>query len=166
MMNMADTLKFPNGYDVVVCRRDDIMECIDENIIDKELVLEVINNCELNAANFISAGRWTGIPFLGNIKVPDTQKILNNQETKDIISYARETLPKEKYILFRQELHNDVRETTKEKRYANWKLSLFLSKNKMFYRLMQLRYKSESIAKFICYTCIELNEVNRAWEID
>ena len=165
-MNMADTLKFPNGYDVIVCRRDDIMECIDENIIDKELVLEVINNCELNASKFISEGRWTGIPFLGNIKVPDTQKILNSQETKDIIDYAKQSLPKDKYILFRQELHTDVRETTKEKRFANWKLSLFLSKNKMFYRLMRLRYNSENIAKFVCYTCIELNEVNRAWEIN
>ena len=165
-MNMTDTLKFPNGYDVVVCRRDDIMECIDENIIDKELVLEVINNCELNASKFISEGRWTGIPFLGNIKVPDTQKILLQEDTKEIIDYAKESLSKEKYILFRQELHNDIRETTKEKRFANWKLSLFLSKNKSFYKLMQLRYKSESIAKFVCYTCIELNEVNRAWEQD
>ena len=51
MINMVDTLKFPNGYDVIVCRRDDIMDCIEKNITDKELVLEVINNCELNIIN-------------------------------------------------------------------------------------------------------------------
>ena len=32
---MADTFKFPNGgYDVTICRKQDILDCIDKNIID------------------------------------------------------------------------------------------------------------------------------------
>ena len=32
---------FPNGYDVRVVRKQDILDCIDDNIIDKDIALEL-----------------------------------------------------------------------------------------------------------------------------
>ena len=50
---MADTFKFPNGgYDVTVLKRQDILDCIDANIIDKEVALAIVDQCELDAAEF------------------------------------------------------------------------------------------------------------------
>ena len=35
---MSEQFKFPNGgYEVTVLRKQDILDCIDDNIIDKEL---------------------------------------------------------------------------------------------------------------------------------
>lgn len=68
---MADVFRFPNdGYDVTIVKKQDILDCIDENIIDKEVALSIVEHCEKTAAEFISSGRWTGIPFIGNIRIP------------------------------------------------------------------------------------------------
>ena len=60
---MADIFKFPNGgYDITVCRKQDIIDALDANVTDKEVVLAIITQCEVDATNFLKEGRWTGIP--------------------------------------------------------------------------------------------------------
>ena len=40
---MADTYKFPGGgYDVTVFKKQDVLDCIDKNILDKDVALAVI----------------------------------------------------------------------------------------------------------------------------
>ena len=100
---MADTLKFPNGgYDVTICRRQDIIDCIDKNIVDKDIALAVINHCEFQAASFIKEGRWAGIPFIGNIRVPKTVQMIRSDEQKALIEDAKEQLVKERNIMFKK----------------------------------------------------------------
>ena len=90
---MADTFKFPNGgFDVKICRRKDIIDCIDENIIDKDVALAVIDKCEFDAANFLQQGRWTGIPFIGNIRIPKSKLLEESPEQQALIQEAKERL--------------------------------------------------------------------------
>ena len=78
---MADTFKFPNGgYDVTICRKKDILECIDENIIDKDVALAIVEHCEYTAADYIKEGVWAGIPFIGNIRISKTKQLLKSDE--------------------------------------------------------------------------------------
>ena len=105
---MSDVFKFPNGYDVTVCRKQDILDCLDANIIDKDVVLAVITQGELDASNFIKAGRWAGIPFLGSIRIPKRSLKLESTEVKTLLDDARQSMNTEQYMIFRQKLNADI----------------------------------------------------------
>lgn len=153
--NMSDILKFPNGYDVTVVRKQDIIDCLDENVVDKDIVLAVISQCELDAANFIQSGRWTGIPFLGSIRVPKHVQKLYSPETQELIEEARNTLEKDRYIVFRQQLHADLGREEKEERYYRYIVSHFVNNNRKYYNKLVKKY-GEKRAQFMCWTLSNL----------
>lgn len=76
MSSDKDTRKFPRGYDVTIVRKEDVLEAIDDNIIDKEVALDLIKQLELDASNFIKEGRWTSLPFIGTIRYNENKKPL------------------------------------------------------------------------------------------
>ena len=59
-------------------KKQDILDCIDNNILDKEIALTLIEQLEIDAANFLKEGRWTGIHFIGNIRIPKLRKLEEN----------------------------------------------------------------------------------------
>ena len=154
---MEDTHKFPNGYEVTVVRKQDIINCLDENIVDKELVLAVITQCEFDATNFIQQGRWTGLPFMGNVRVPKRIQKLNSPEIKELIQEAKETLDTKKYMIFRQQLAVDLVKTEKKERLRNYILSQFVASNRKLYN-KYLKEKGEHYAKFKCSTLTNLSD--------
>ena len=90
---MADIYKFPSGgYEVTVCKKQDILDCIDKNIIDKEVALAIVERCEIDAANFLKEGRWTGIPFIGNIRIPKLKQLEESPEQQALIAEAKANL--------------------------------------------------------------------------
>lgn len=148
---MADIFKFPNGgYDVKVVRKKDIIDCIDENIVDKEVAMAIIDQCEIDIANFIKQGRWTGIPFMGSIRVPEDRKLFNSPEQQALRKEASETLDTEKYVLFRRQLSAENAKKIKHNRYFNYIASIQANKNrKLFKRLCN--EKGEHYAKIRMY---------------
>ena len=154
---MQDTYKFPNGYDVTVVRKQDIIDCLDDNIIDKDVVLAVINQLEVDSANFIQEGRWTGIPFIGNIRVPKRIQKLYSEEIQELIQEARETLPKDKYIFFRQQLSVELEKEEKKSRFTNYIISQFAAKHPKYYRQL-VNEGGEAYAKFKCWTLSNLTD--------
>lgn len=155
--NMPITKQFPNGgYDVTVCRKQDILDCLDANIIDKELVLAVISQCELDANNFIREGRWTGIPYLGNIRVPKRVQKLESKEVQELIETARNTLDKERYYIFRKNLGNDLSRGEKQERFFKYIVSSFANRNRKFYNKQVEKY-GEIGAQFLCYTLANIS---------
>lgn len=154
---MQDTYKFPNGYDVTVVRKQDIIDCLEDNIIDKDVVLAVINQLEVDASNFIQEGRWTGIPFIGNIRVPKRIQKLYSEEIQELIQEARETLPKDKYIVFRQQLSVELEKEEKKSRFTNYIISQFAAKYPKYYRQL-INEGGEAYAKFKCWTLCNLND--------
>ena len=117
---MTDTYKFPGGNDVKVVRKEDIINTINCNIVDKEVALAIVKQCEVDAANFLRKGRWTGIPFIGSIKVPDTVKMSHTPEQRELIQDAIETVSAEQFVMFRRELAYNNEKRVKATRYYNY----------------------------------------------
>ena len=89
---MADIIKFPNGgYDVTIIRKQDVLDCIDANIIDKEVALDLIAKLEIDAMSVINSGMKANIPFLGSIQMKTTRKIYDSADVKESIINARNT---------------------------------------------------------------------------
>lgn len=154
---MADTIKMPNGgYDIKVVRKEDVIKCIDSNILDKDIMLAFISQLEVDATNFLSQGRWTALPYIGTLRKNKFKEIINNEETKELIDSAKENLDKNKYVIFRKDLRDDIAKRIKHQRIYNYTVSRVVTKNKNFYRHL-IDTKGDRIARFICYTYYEIN---------
>lgn len=154
---MADTFRFPPaGYDVRVLRKEDVLATIEKNIIDKDIALAIVKRCEIDAANFLREGRWAGIPFMGNIRIPTAVQKLMTEESKAILEEAQQTLDADKYVLFRKSYSNDIGKQVKIERYYRYVVSKFVGKNTKFFNTISKK-KGEGYARFLCYTLTELS---------
>lgn len=148
---MPDTFKFPNGgYEVKVYRKEDILKAINDNIIDKEVALELINRCEIDATNYLKHGAWASIPFMGNIRVPKFNQIAKSKEVQELIKDAKNTLNENKYILFRKQLNSDIAKHVKKERYYNYIVSSIVRRNMKLFKLISERH-GDCYARFLFY---------------
>lgn len=157
---MNDTIKMPNGgYEVKIVRKEDILKCIDSNILDKDVMLAFINQFEVDANNFLNQGRWTSLPYIGTLRKSQYREILNSEEVRELDEAARENLDKNKYILFRKNLKDDIARAIKRERIYKYTLSQVVKKNRDFYNYLE-KTRGESIARVICFTMFELSSEN------
>lgn len=156
---MNDTIKMPSGgYDVKVVRKEDILKCIDSNILDKDIMLAFINQFEVDATNFLSQGRWTSLPYIGTLRKNQYKEALNSKEIRELDEAAKENFDKNKYILFRKNLRSDIAKALKRERIYKYILSQVVKKNKKFYDYLE-KAKGELFARIICFTMFELTSV-------
>lgn len=156
---MAETFKFPHGYDVRVLRKKDVLDCIDDNIIDKDIALEIVKCCEIDATNFLKEGRWAGIPFIGNIRIPKAVQTFISEETQAILADAKENLDRDKYLLFRKSYAKEVAKKESAERYYKYTVSKFVGKNTKFFRIKSKQH-SDAYSRFLCYTLTTLDIVD------
>ena len=160
---MADTFKFPNGgYDVTVLKRQDILDCIDANIIDKEVALAIVDQCELDAAEFIKEGRWTGLPFIGNVRVPKAKLMEEDPVQQALIDEAKATLDSKQYIMFRRQLSSDNYKRASNERYFNYIVSQAVTKNRKLY-LKLCDTKGEHYAKIFLFASKHVVAINNEY---
>lgn len=159
---MAETYKFPGGYDVVVFKKQDIIDCIDENIIDKEIALAIVEQCELDAANFLREGRWTGIPFIGNIRVPKHRLMEDNADQQAILQEAKECLDANKYVLFRKQLREENVKHIRQERYYKYVTSIAVSRNRKLYKKL-CDEKGEYYARIFLYASKNITAVDNEY---
>lgn len=160
---MADTFKFPNGgYDVTILRKKDILDCIDQNIVDKEIAIAIVENCEFQAAEFIKEGRWTGIPFIGNIRVPKTKELFQSAEQQALINEAKEQLDREQYIIFRQRLNKENVKQISQNRYYKYITSIAVKRNRKLYKKLCDK-KGETYARLFLYASHEVVATNNEY---
>lgn len=163
---MADIFKFPNGgYEVTVRKKEDILKTIDDNIVDKDVAMAVINQLEVDAANFIQEGRWTGIPFIGNIRIPKARQIIESDETQALIKEAKETLDAHKYILFRTQLGKETSKKVKQERYYKYITSIAVSHNRKLYERL-CRERGEYYARIYMFASYNITGVDNEYEIN
>lgn len=149
---MPESRKFPpEGYQVTVLRKQDVLKCIDDNIIDKEIALEIVRRCEIDAANFIKDGRWAGIPFLGNLRIPKIVQTFLSEDTQQLMSEAKENLDEHKYLLFRRQFATDAVKREDRERFYKYELSKFVGKNLKFFRKLATKH-GEKLARVKCFT--------------
>lgn len=160
---MSDIIRFPNGgYDVTICRRQDIIDCIDKNIVDKDVAMAIVEHCEFQAANFIKEGRWTGIPFIGNIRVPKSIQLLKSDEQQALIKEAKENLDKDRYVIFKKALNKDNTKRISQERYYRYITSLAAAKNKKLYKKLCAE-KGEVYARLFLYASHEVVAVSNEY---
>lgn len=159
---MQDTYKFPGGKDVKVVRKEDIINTIKTNIVDTEVALAIIKQCEVDAVNFMKKGRLTGIPFMGTIKVPDTIKMSQTKEQKDLIVAAMENTTNEQFVMFRRNLAYDNKVKTKARKYYNYVLSLSVAKNRNQFKKM-CKEKGEAYARIHFFLLYSVTSVNNEY---
>ena len=159
---MQDTYKFPGGKDVKVVRKEDIINTIKTNIVDTEVALAIVKQCEVDAVNFMKKGRLTGIPFMGTIKVPDTIKMSQTKEQKDLIVAAMENTTNEQFIMFRRNLAYDNKVKTKARKYYNYVLSLSVAKNRNQFKKM-CKEKGEAYARIHFFLLYSVTSVNNEY---
>lgn len=147
---MEDTYKFPGGYDVKVVRKQDIIDCIDSNIIDKDVALAIVKQCEVDAANFLRQGRWTGLPFMGSLRPSPVVKLEKTKEQQELIEAAFEDSTKSQYVIFRKNLaHDNAKKLAAQKKY-NYILSMSVSKDRPGFKRL-VKEKGEHYARFRYY---------------
>lgn len=159
---MQDTYKFPGGKEIKVVRKEDIINTINTNIVDKEVALAIVRQCEIDAVAFMRKGRLTGIPFMGTIKVPDTVKMSQTKEQQELILSAMETIPKEQFVMFRRTLAYDNKVKIKAKKYYNYVLSLSVAKNRGQFKKM-CKEKGEAYARLHFFLLYSVTSVNNEY---
>lgn len=159
---MQDTYKFPGGKDVKVVRKEDIINTIKTNIVDTEVALAIVRQCEVDAVNFMKKGRLTGIPFMGTIKVPDTIRMSQTKEQKDLILAAMETNTNEQFVMFRRNLAYDNKVKIKARKYYNYVLSLSVAKNRNQFKKM-CKEKGEAYARIHFFLLYSVTSVNNEY---
>ena len=132
---MLNEIKFPdNGYNIAVVRKEDILNTIDDNIIDKEIAYDIIKQLELDVANFLRQDRWTGIPYIGNIRIPEERRLLMKQFKDGIIDNAKENLDQDKYVIFRKQIAIDNKKFAAHVRHYKYITSIAVRENTKKYK--------------------------------
>lgn len=149
---MADNFRFPKGYEVRVLRKEDIINSIDKNIIDKEIAFEIIKRLEIDAARFLKEGKWAGIPHLGSIRMSKAERALQTTEVQELIKEAGRELDAKRYILFRKDLSAYYHKKEKAERYFNYVLSKMVNRNGGLYRRLA-KEKGENYSR-IYLVCV------------
>ena len=159
---MQDTYKFSGGKDVKVVRKEDIINTIKTNIVDADVALAIVRQCEVDAVNFMKKGRLTGIPFMGTIKVPDTVRTSQTKEQKDLILAAMETNTNEQFVMFRRNLAYDNKIKIKARKYYNYVLSLSVAKNRNQFKKM-CKERGEAYARIHFFLLYSVTSVNNEY---
>lgn len=156
---MPTTNKFPNGgYDVKVLRKEDVIKCIDDNIIDKDIALTLIKRLEIDAATVVQQGGWAGIPHLGSLRIPLHKKLARTEESVELVKEAWNTLDKQRYILFRKDLAGEYKKREKNERFFKYCVSMMANKNKILYKEL-IDTKGLDWTNVFMYVCREFEPI-------
>jgi hypothetical protein len=157
---MSKTYKFSkDGYDVEVVRKEDVLACIDNNILDKEIALELISQLEIDAGEALAQGKWVGFPKLGSFRLSPNQTYSLNDAQKKLLSDARAALPKDKYIMFRRQFEIENIEKRKINRVFNYILTISINRNKELYKKLCAE-KGERWADIYMYSIRSIKAVS------
>lgn len=157
---MGDTIKMPGGggYDIKVVRKKDIIDCIDANIIDKDIMLAFIERLEVDITNFLAQGRWTSLPYIGTLQLNAFKERIRRTENKELLQEGKDTLDKDQYVLFRKGLKQDIAKQVRQERIYRYITSQFVTKNRALYE-GYVKSKGEAYARLACYTLSKMNVV-------
>lgn len=162
---MSEIRKFPDGYDVRVLRKQDVLDCIEQNIVDKEVALAIVKQCEIDANTFLKEGRWVSIPFIGSIKHSKFKAALFSEENRELKEEAANQLEKDQYVLFKKNLFKEVDLDIRQRRFIDYEASKQLKYNYKYYKHLVLT-KGELVAKLILYTLKNLEYVDDTFRME
>lgn len=148
-MNRRNIKQFPGaGYSVVVLRKEDVLKTIDDNIIDKSVALDLIKQCEIDAANFVKEGRTAILPYIGSIYFNAPKKAVIDSVNE--LHEANKNLSRKEYLLFKKRVAaNKIKQLKYIKQYKS-SVRFAIRINKKLYKNL-VKYYSESYANLQMY---------------
>lgn len=160
---MKEVIKFPNGgYDITIVRKEDIIATIDANITDKEVMMEIISQLEVDTSKLVSKGVWTGIPYMGSIRTPEGIKLNKTPEQRELLDDAFESLSHEKYVMFRHKLAVENDRQIRANRYYKYVTSIAARKNPKAFRKLSLE-KGELYARIFFFSKSSITAVDNEY---
>ena len=115
---MKDTRTFPDGYELNIVRRSDILNELRDTVTDFDVVMEVVTHCEKEVGQRLLKGEWAGLPFMGNFKINEVTQINKTEERRELYKDMKKELTKEEFRSFRKDLAlSDNIQIEREKRY-------------------------------------------------
>lgn len=137
---------------------NDIIDTIKDPKI-KRVTQEFVKILAKSIATHISAGDWTSIPFIGNVRISKMEQELATVARKQQIEDAKATMSKEEYGRFRKELAKDIDKTIRERRLYKYVVSMRIKNNKKLYKRL-CSTKGVLIANFILYSLDKMTVVS------
>lgn len=161
---MSDVFRFPNGgYNVEVNRKADIIKALALDTEEEEIMLAVITQCEADANAFLREGRWTGIPYLGNMRIPPQKVKFIEAGGISLLETAKETFDEDRYKLFKKQLNANIACDIKHERFYKYVTSCYVTKHRKLYNLLATDDRAKNLedkygfARFMCYSFTELS---------
>lgn len=160
---MSEIFRFPKGgYEVIVYRRKDIIDSLKVDDTTKELLDVIINQCEKDAETFLKEDKWTGIPYLGNMRVPESKQKFKEINGVELLAEAKNTLDEDKYDAFKKDLNANIGKSVAREKLYKYRTSMFVTKHRWQYnKYIKDRRANKCVdknvfARLMCFSCIEL----------
>lgn len=161
---MAETINFPNGgFEIIVVKRKDILDCINANIKDKEIMEELISNLEITADKYLSEGNKISIPFIGTIRKSPAK--LLDKKNKQLYKDATKFLNKKDYILLRKSMAKENDRILRYARFYKYQVGVIIRNHISEYRRL-VDSKGELKAKLTMYFKYSIKSIDNIYGFD
>lgn len=162
---MSRICKYPNGYEFTVIDKRDVLKCIDDNIIDKDVALAVVSFCEAQACKLVGERGMGSIPYFGRIETSKSDRDIMTSDKKDLLEEAKVVLDKERFVLFRNNLYNEVHQNIRSQKIFITTANILISRNRGLYNRM-INITGISFAKVYFYSLYFINCVDNVIDND
>jgi hypothetical protein len=147
----------PDGRMVLIENKESILKCIDDNILDKEVALMFITQLEKDAQHHIENGDFTGIPYIGKIKMRAGSKAyMDNKSTLDA---AKETMSPNEFNAFKAEMMHEAVVRENQIKVFKYQTSRMANKNgKSYWHTVETLGKYKANIRYYFATKLHYSE--------
>lgn len=160
LKNMDDnfeTRKFvgPGANDVTIVHKEAILKTINQNIVDKDIALDLIIQLEKDAADYITQGKITGVPYIGRVEFKVGSIAL--KEHADELAEAKKHLDQEQFLAFKKDIAYEANEHAKYESFFRYRASMGIKRNKRTYANI-VQDRGEHYAKIKMFARIVISD--------
>lgn len=160
LKNMNDnfeTRKFvgANANDVTIVHKEAVLETINQNIVDKDIALDLIIQLEKDAADYITQGKITGVPYIGRVEFKVGSIAIRNHAEE--LAEAKKHLDQEQFLAFKKDIAVEAIEHAKYESFFRYRASMGIKRNRRTYANL-VQDKGEAYAKIKMFTRIVISE--------
>lgn len=145
-------MRYPEGFDITVCTKQDIIDTLDQNVVDKEVVYDIIKNLECNIAKAIREDKWAGMPFIGSVRPNPMKAFMHSKETCQTLSEAYQSMDLPSFVMFKKALVVDKYKEVVFNRQYKLIAAINARRNYKYYRTLCKKY-SDAYVRLFMFSC-------------
>lgn len=162
---MSRICKYPNGYEFTVIDKRDVLKCIEDNIIDKDIALAIVSFCEAQACKLVGERGTASIPYFGRLETSKADRDVMTSDKKELLEEAKANLDKERFVLFRNNLYQEVHKNIRNQKIFTTTANILISRNRGLYNRM-IKITGIPFAKVYFYSLYFINCVDNTIDND